>query len=139
MKQAVKLGIIGVIGGIILLSLLKIVQVLTGSQAYVLLFNTDYIPLMKDWGPKDIGGFVFHFVFCIVSVVALFHILKICHLERSVCTYFMVYTGGSAVLYILTGLTDRPPAITDAASWTYWTAAHAVYSITVGFLVKHWV
>ncbi|WP_010531965.1 hypothetical protein [Lentibacillus jeotgali] len=139
MKRVLKLSIIGIVAGIILLVLLKIVQVVTGSQAYVLLFNTDYIPMMPDWGPANFGGVAFHFVFCIVSVVALFYILKLFRLERSMLVYFAIYTGGSAILYALTGLTDRPPVVMDLMAWTYWTVAHAVYALTVGSFIKHWV
>jgi len=138
MKQLLKLSMIGILAGIVLLGLLKIVEIFTGSQAYVLLLNTDYIPLINDWGPEDFGGIVFHFAFCIVSVVALFYVLKQFRLERSILAYLVIFTGGSAILYTLTGLTERPPAIMDITAWTYWTTAHAVYSLTVGFLVKHW-
>ncbi|WP_245183502.1 hypothetical protein [Lentibacillus salicampi] len=118
------------------MSLLKAVQLLTGSQAYVLLFNTDYVPLLHDWGPENIGGIAFHFVFCIASVVALFYLLIIIRAERSLTAYFLIYTAGSAILYSLTGLTERPPDPGNVTSWGYWTAAHAVYAVVVGWLVK---
>lgn len=139
MKDVLKLSLIGIIAGVILLGILKIVQLAAGSDAYVLLFNTDYIPLLPDWGPEDVGGIVFHFVFCIVSVVALFFILKMVNLERSMLLYCLIYTIGSAVLYVLTGFTDREPAIDDVSAWAYWTSAHAVYAGVVGWLVRSWM
>lgn len=139
MKDVLKLSISGVVAGIVLMSILKIVQLIAGSDAYVLLFNTDYIPLLPDWGPEDIGGVAFHFIFCIVSVVALFFILGPLQLEKSILPYFLIYTIGSAVLYSLTGLTEREPTIDDPFSWAYWTSAHAVYAYAVGWLIKHWL
>lgn len=139
MKQMVSLSLIAVASGIVLMGLLKVVQILIGSQAYVLLFNTDYIPVLPDWGPEDIGGISFHFVFCIVSVAGLFYVLKLFRLERSILAYFLIYTVGSAVLYSLTGLTDRPPAINDIPAWAYWTSAHVLYGFIVGWFVKKWI
>ncbi|QKY70111.1 hypothetical protein [Lentibacillus sp. CBA3610] len=139
MKRLWKLNLIGTVAGITLMALLKVMQMLTGSQAYVLLFNTGYIPVLPDWGPEDFGGIAFHFVFCIVSVIALFYILKMFHLQHSISMYLLIYTAGSAILYSLTGLADRPPALNDFAAWTYWTMTHAVYGLVVGWVIKYWM
>lgn len=65
--------------------------------------------------------------------------LKLIHLERQLFIYVVVYTGGSAILFFLTGLSEKPPAMADLAAWGYWTLGHGVYSFIVGFLVKCWM
>lgn len=47
MREAGKLTIISIVAGIVLAGFLKVVQQLTGNKAYVLLFNVDYVPLLK--------------------------------------------------------------------------------------------
>lgn len=139
MARWLKLIVIGVLAGAILASVLLAVYFWTDNMAYYLLFNVDYIPLLKDLQPKIAVEIVFHFVFCMASVVCLFYLLSKIDLERRVTAYVLVYTGGSAVLFLLTGLSDHPPLMTDLAAWLYWSAAHALYSVIVGLLVKKWV
>ncbi|QUW23687.1 hypothetical protein JSQ81_09390 [Sporosarcina sp. Marseille-Q4063] len=138
MRNLLKLVTIGIIAGIVLAGFMKTIHLLTGNQAYILLFNMDYIPLLKVLPPLTIIVLTFHFLFCIISVVALFHILKTVHLERRVSIYLTVYTGGAAVLFFLTALTEKPPVVTDVFAWLYWTIGHAIYSLTVGYLIKYW-
>jgi hypothetical protein len=131
--------ITGVIAGAVLALLMKIVYETTGNEAYVLLYNTDYIPVLNKWSSSEVAGITFHFVFCIASVIGLYFILRALHLERRMLPYFLTYTAGSGILFFLTSLTDKPPAWTDSAAWFYWTASHAVYSWLVGFLIIHWI
>jgi hypothetical protein len=138
MRNLLKLVAIGIIAGIVLAGFLKTIHLLTGNQAYILLFNMDYIPLLKMLPPLTINALIFHFLFCIISVVTLFHILKTVHLERHVSPYLIVYTGGAAMLFFLTALTEKPPDTTDVLAWFYWTIGHGIYSLTVGYLIKYW-
>ncbi|WP_172373582.1 hypothetical protein [Sporosarcina jiandibaonis] len=139
MRNLFKLVAIGIFAGIVLAAFMKTIHLLTGNQAYILLFNMDYIPFLNAFRPLTIIGLTFHFLFCIVSVVALFFILKTIHLERRISTYLIVYTGGAAVLFFLTALTEKPPAVTDVLAWFYWTIGHAMYSLIVGYLIKYWL
>lgn len=138
MKQLFKLTTIGLFSGIVLMLVLKIVMIINGNTAYVLLFNFDYIPVLKDLKPTWVFGYVFHFLTCIVSVIALFHILKTWTLEKNILPYILVYTIGGGALFFLTALSDQPPATNDIMAWIYWTIAHAVFGYVVGVLVKKW-
>ncbi|MBY0223226.1 hypothetical protein ABZ756_14555 [Mammaliicoccus sciuri] len=138
MRQFGKLIIIGTIAGIALALFLKVIQILIGNQAYVLLFNFDYVPVIQDWEPQLLVGYLFHFITCIVSAVALFYLLRIIQREYLISPYVLVYTVGGGILFSLTGLSEQPPAITDGAAWFYWTAAHAVFGLIVGGLIKNW-
>lgn len=137
-KQVYKLTLIGIIAGIILALFLKIVELLTGKQVYNILFNMDYIPVLKHVNDVPLAGYIFHFIFCIASVVILFYLLKLVNLERIGSLYVLIYTFGSAILYFLTLLTNQPPEATDIASWFYWTISHLVYGLVVVKLMKSW-
>lgn len=139
MKRLVKLAIIGVMAGTVLAAFLKIIQLLTGKQSYVLLFNMDYIPLLKNFDAVFGMGYLFHFVFCIVSVLFLYYLLKLFRKEKSMIAYIILFTLGSATLYSLTALTEQPPSITDFSAWGYWSLGHTLFGIVVGFLVKKMV
>lgn len=138
LKQLLRLIVNGIMSGILLILLLKVVQVSTGNQAYVLLFNFDYIPVIQDLRPVSLYGFLFHFVTCVASVVVLYYLLKLIKRERTILPYVFVYSIGGGILFSLTALSDQPPAFHDFAAWVYWTAAHAVFGVSVGLLVKHW-
>lgn len=138
MQRFVKLTVIGVFSGLLLASLLLLVDGTIHNRAYILLFNIDYIPFLQNiWSQPGIG-IVFHFVFCIISVVGLYCILMFFHHEKAVLSYVMVYSLGSACLYFLTALTDQQPAADDYMAWMFWTGAHALYGISVGLSIKHW-
>ena len=138
MKQLMKLTIIGLFAGFVLALVLKIVMALTGNTAYILLFNFDYIPVVKDLKPVWLFGYVFHYLTCLVSVIALFYILKTWNRQNLIYPYVLVYTIGGGALFFLTSLSDQPPAANDVMAWVYWTIAHAVFGYVVGALVKIW-
>ncbi|MEK3934459.1 hypothetical protein MKY41_03995 [Sporosarcina sp. FSL W7-1349] len=137
MKQLLKLILIGILSGLLLAGFLKLVYKITGNQAYILLYNIDYIPFLRQWEDVSAVGLVFHFVFCIASVIGLYYILKAFRHERHPLPYLAVYTIGSGILYFLTLLTDQPPAADDVAAWFYWTFGHVLFGFAVGYLVKY--
>ncbi|MCG7344571.1 hypothetical protein MHZ92_10520 [Sporosarcina sp. ACRSL] len=139
MNLIIRLIATGVIAGSVLTLLMKLVYEITGNKAYVLLYNTDYIPVLNKWESSEVFGITFHYVFCIASVIGLYFILRAFQLERRMLPYFFTYTIGSGVLFFLTSLTDKPPAWTDTKAWFYWTVSHAVYSWIVGFLIIRWI
>ncbi|WP_077324222.1 hypothetical protein [Virgibacillus siamensis] len=138
MKQLMKLTAIAIIAGIVLAGLLNIIQSLTGNHAYILLFNMDYIPLLKQWNNTYGAGMVFHFATCIASVIVLFYLLKPLQRSLTFLPYFLTYTIGGGILYSLTALTELPPALTDTTAWGIWTLGHGVYGIVIGLLMKYW-
>lgn len=139
MKQLLKLITIGLIAGFVLNLVLKMVMLFTGNTAYVLLFNFDYIPLVNDLRPVWFFGYVFHYLTCIVSVIALFYILKPWELQKTIVPYVLVYTIGGGGLFFLTALSEQPPASNDVMAWIYWTIAHAIFGYVAGLMVKKWM
>ncbi|PAV29122.1 hypothetical protein CIL05_13565 [Virgibacillus profundi] len=139
MRSFGKLLLTGITAGAILAVSLKIVQLITGNTASILLYNMDYIPLLKKWDSVTGAGLLFHFVTCIVSVVVLYYFLKLFSLEQKVRLYVVIYTIGGAILFFLSALSETPPAYSDMAAWIYWTAGHAVFGIFVGLFIKKWL
>lgn len=136
MKKLFLLTVIGFMAGLVLMWVLKIVMLLTGNTAYILLFNFDYIPVARDLKPIWLFGYVFHFMTCIVSVIALFYILKNKNLHKKTVAYVLVYMLGGGGLFFLTSLSVQPPASDDVMAWLYWTLAHAIFGLVVGAMVK---
>lgn len=139
MKHLLKLTTIGLCAGFVLILVLKIVMVFTGNTAYILLFNFDYIPVIKHLKPVWLFGYVFHYLTCIISAIALFYILKSWNWQKLLFPYILVYTLGGGALFFLTSLSNLPPAANDVMAWIYWTIAHAVFGYVVGALVKKWM
>ena len=139
LKKLLKLSLIGIIGGLVLMLVLKIVIMLTGNSAYLLLFNFDYIPVLNELRPVELFGYVFHFLTCIFSVIGLYYILKNWNIERQLLPYILVYTMGGGALFFLTSLSDQPPAANDVVAWIYWTMAHGIFGYVIGAMVKKWV
>ncbi len=139
MNLFTKFIIISLVSGSILAGFLKIIQLILHSDAYILLFNMDYIPLLKNIDTILGAGYIFHYVFCFVSIIVLFYFAKIVHLQANIIVYVLVFTIGSGVLYFLTALTSKPPEATALDSWMYWVIAHALFGITVGVMIKYWV
>lgn len=139
MKQFLQLVSIGIVSGAILALLMFGVWAVTGNEAYILLYNVDYFPIIHVFLHVVWFSIVFHFVFCIVSVLGLFYILKFFKWQYKMWPYVVVYTAGSGVLYFLTLLTDRPPAADDGMAWLYWTVSHLIFSVVVASLVIRYV
>ncbi|WP_153721080.1 hypothetical protein [Sporosarcina cascadiensis] len=139
MNKFARLIGIGIISGLILAVLLQVVYWLTGNEAYILLYNVDYFPLIYVFSESAWFGISFHFMFCIASVVGLYYILSFIGWQSFIWPYIIVYTAGSGVLYFLTLLTEKPPAADDGMAWFYWTASHLVFSIVVAWLVRRFV
>lgn len=138
MKQVIKLTAIGIAAGIVLMAFLKIIQSVSGSTAYILLFNFDYVPVIQDLKPEWLFGYVFHFLTCIVSVIVLFYLLRRGDWQKRIIPYLLVYTIGGGGLFFLTALSEKPPAANDEMAWIYWTLAHAAFGYTVGSMIKKW-
>ena len=137
MKQFLKLSAISIIAGIVLILVLRVVLAFTGNTAYVLLFNFDYIPIIKDLKPVGFFGNLFHFVTCLVSVLALFAILKTWKIQYKLWPYILVYSVGGGALFFLTALSEQPPASNDVMAWVYWTFNYAVFGYMVEDLIRN--
>ena len=111
----------------------------TGNEAYRLLYNADYIPILRQFEHLKYFGFTFHIVFCFISVIGVFYVLQFFGRQYAVLPYVIVYTGGSSVLYFLSYFTEGPPAANDFYGWFSWTFSHLIYSGIVIFFIHFWM
>lgn len=139
MKRLGTLAAIGMISGIVLALFLKIIELITANQVYYLLFDTSYIPILNELYPIWLIEVTFHFTTCVISIIALYYLLRYIQLEKSIITYVFVIGIGSGLLYFLTLLSEKTPHITDIATWIYWIVGHALFSLTAGYLIRKWV
>ncbi len=135
----VKLSGIGVIAGIVLAVFLKIIEWLTGSTVYYLLFHVDYVPLLRSLSPVSIVEVCFHFGTCMLSVLVLYAIFRLFHLEKSIAAYTILILLGSSLLYFLTMFSAHTPAVNDWAAWSYWVIGHGLFGVVVGVLIRRWL
>ncbi|AXH99832.1 hypothetical protein DV702_08840 [Sporosarcina sp. PTS2304] len=119
MNPFVRLLSIGIVSGFVLAILLQLVYWVTGNEAYVLLYNVDYFPLIHVFDESAWFGIFFHFIFCIVSVVGLYYLLSLIGFQFLMWPYIAVYTAGSGVLFFLTSFTEKAPATDDGMAWFY--------------------
>lgn len=133
------LMIIGIVSGIVLALFLRIIQQLTGSKAYHLLFDVSYIPFLKSLRPVWLAEGIFHFCTCMGSIIALYFLLCIKGWEQNITAYLVAIGAGSAALYPLTLLAHHTPALQDYASWFYWILGHALFGITTVLLIRKWI
>lgn len=127
---------VGFIAGSVLAGLLKIAQFWFGNEAYPLLFNMDYIPLLKQWNDVRSAGFAFHYVTCIASVIFLFFCLKRVGWQDKVWPYMAVFGAGGGILYFLSALTDAQPKPGDFYAWMCWTIGHLLFGYVSGELIQ---
>lgn len=139
MATFLMLVIIGAISGFILGLVMKIVRMVTGNEGEILLYNMDYIPILKRWADKNITGLIFHYMTCIVSAVVLFYLLVPLGFEKAIWPYVLVYSAGGGVLFFLSMLTPTPPSHKDVAAWVNWTVSHAIFGVSVGLLIYLWI
>src|SRR5699024_12362593 len=71
----------------------------TGNEAYRLLYNADYIPILRQFEHLKYFGFTFHIVFCFICVFGVFYVLHFFGRQCVVLHYVIVYSGVSSVLY----------------------------------------
>lgn len=139
MATFILLIIIGAISGFILGLVMKIIRLTTGNKGEILLYNMDYIPILKRWADKSITGLTFHYMTCIVSAVVLYYLLIPFGFESAVWPYILVYTVGGGILFFLSMLTPTPPSHKDTAAWVNWTVSHGIFGVSVGFLIYMWI
>lgn len=139
MKKAVLWVSIGLISGLVLALFLKIPQILWQVQAYNLLFEVSYIPLLKEMHPTWLIQGVFHFATCIFSLAILYYLLSYFNKETQLMFYIFIVGIGSTLLYFLTLFPNNTPPITDYVAWSFWTLGHVLFSLTGWYLIRKWI
>lgn len=130
---------IGIISGIVLGVVLKVIEAQTTKKVYTLLLNIDFIPILNSIQFGEMGEFLFHLLFSIIlSFIYMSWTEK--SNSNSAITYFLkasIVTFPTVLLYFpLSFLAIKEvPAINDVQSIMYWTFGHFIYVITLSVLV----
>src|SRR5699024_10785521 len=139
MKKLCMLYILGVIAGVFLAVFLRVMQQITGSLAYILLFSVDYLPILHDFYSNSLVQAAFHFGTLVAITIVLYYFFRLLYLEKRISAYVIFIFIGSGLLYFLTMLSSYTPPITDLYSWIYWSTGHVIFSIIIGTLIKRWL
>src|SRR5699024_1189876 len=127
MERFSKLLGIGIVSGLILGGVLGIVQQFTNKKVYLLLMNVDYIQIVKDLNVVPVMAFILYLFLSIAVFLVLYYIFEKLKLDQKIAMYILVNIFGGALLFSLSALSLRTPAITDAAAFIYFVIGHAIY------------
>jgi len=127
----------GLVSGLFLAALLKIIEDFTQFKVYTLLLNVDYIPYIKTFVFPEYIEVGFHLIVSIVLSICLYLLiinLKISSRKKIiiVCTFICFIIG--AALFPTTTFSDRTPAFTSIPSFSYWILGHIMYGCIMGIL-----
>ncbi len=116
---------------------LRLIYTLTKVNAYNLLFNFDYIPVIGVYSnTSSWTGMTFHYFTCVASVVVSYYFFKKFKLEKEIFPYISLFFVGSLMLYFLTGLSLEPPAWDDGLAFSFFGLSHLLYAIVVVKLIQ---
>ena len=133
MKHIVLKGsLAGIIAGLVLGLFLKWMETLSGSKVYTLLLNIDYIPFLKF---NEFGDFVLHLLVSIPLAIMLFLLALRFRWTRGIILRMVIFSFIVGILlYPLTLLSERTPAIDSVISISLWLIGHIIYGWTLGFI-----
>lgn len=130
---------IGIVTGILLAIVLKMVQAITGDKVYTLLLNVDYIPIVKEYQFPEVIEVFFHLivsvVLCIILVI-LYDKSRGFIRNHAILFPLLVNVAIGLLLYPTTSFSDRTPSVTNIISLLWWVAGHALYGFVVGVLIN---
>ncbi|PIC96268.1 hypothetical protein CSV69_07245 [Sporosarcina sp. P26b] len=130
---------IGIVTGILLAIVLKMVQAITGDKVYTLLLNVDYIPIVKEYQFPEVIEVFFHLivsvVLCIILVILYDKSRGFIH-NHAILFPLLVNVAIGLLLYPTTSFSDRTPSVTNIISLLWWVAGHALYGFVVGVLIN---
>lgn len=130
---------IGIVTGILLAIVLKMVQAITGDKVYTLLLNVDYIPIVKEYQFPEVIEVFFHLVvsvvLCIILVI-LYDKSRGFIRNHAILFILLVNVAIGFLLYPTTSFSDRTPSVTNIISLLWWVAGHALYGFVVGVLIN---
>ncbi|MBO0601387.1 hypothetical protein I2483_06910 [Sporosarcina sp. E16_3] len=132
-----KAGLYGLVSGLFLAALLKIVEYITHFKVYTLLLNVDYIPYINTFIFPELVEVGFHLIVSIALAICLYLLIvyrkvssrkKIIFLSTFVC--FII----GIALFPTTTFSDRTPAFSSIPSFSYWIGGHIMYGYILGIL-----
>lgn len=127
----------GILGGIALGLFLKLCEWLTGIRVYTLLLNVDYVSILDSFEFTEIGDFILHLIVSVPLAIFLFWLAAHRNWQSRVIwkmVWLCMLIG--LLLYPLTVLSDRTPALDFFPAVLLWLAGHAVYGGVLGVMFR---
>jgi hypothetical protein len=137
-KQGLQRAVLyGMISGLFLAALLKIVEYITRFNVYTLLLNVDYIPYVNTFVFPELVEVGFHLIVSLALAICLYLLIvyrKISSRKKIIflCTFVCFIIG--VALFPTTTFSDRTPAFTSILSFSYWIVGHIMYGYILGIL-----
>ncbi|MEY8744272.1 hypothetical protein [Paenibacillus tundrae] len=124
----------GVLSGLVIGFLLKVIQSFTGIGVYTLLLNVDFVPGL----PPTLPEFVEFGLHLVVSIcIGAFYIWWVQIRPEYPMLKGILIGGASSLLYIpLSQLSTRVPDLNDTPAILYWVTAHLIYGVILGLCAK---
>jgi hypothetical protein len=130
----------GLISGLFLAALLKIIEQITHFKVYTLLLNVDYIPYINTFVFPERIEVGFHLIVSIALAICLYLLIiqRKVSSRRNIIVFsmFVCFIIGAA-LFPTTTFSERTPELTSIPSITYWIGGHICYGYVLGvFLAR---
>ncbi|MFC2949001.1 hypothetical protein [Virgibacillus sediminis] len=133
--KLLKIAAAGMIAGALLGFFLKWCEHITGKAVYTLLLNIDYLPLLSDWKLNELGEFFLHLIVSAAVAPALYLLFSTWGWEKKASAYVLGSTVIGLVYYPFTMLSERTPALLDAASILLWLLGHILFGSILAVLL----
>jgi hypothetical protein len=136
--QIGKATLAGIVSGIFLGLILKLVEYVTGLKVYTLLLNVDYVPVLRNYETTELGEFVLHLMISIMLALTLQSYLQTKEWDMSKKKKFITLLSIAVgiILYPTTMLSERTPELTNIYAFLSWIIAHAVYGKVLAYILE---
>ncbi|WP_423410561.1 hypothetical protein AABM38_11800 [Heyndrickxia sp. MSNUG] len=138
LEQIFKAGVAGIISGVILGLILKLVEYMTNLKVYTLLLNVDYFPVLKKFEIPEAGEFGIHLFISIILAILVQNYMrkKAWGTKRTKHFTVILSIAVGVLLYPTTMLSERTPEITSTYAFLFWICAHALYGWVLATMLK---
>ncbi|WP_017379527.1 hypothetical protein [Paenisporosarcina sp. TG-14] len=132
---------LGVVSGILLGLLLKLIESITTVRVYTLLLNIDFIPIIGGIAWGETVEFIFHVLVSIVIAFVFVYLVIRLRIEKSFSKLlflsFILCLPTFGLYFLLSSLAIKDvPAWNDWLAFTYWSVAHLFYVWVLPVLYK---
>ena len=124
---------IGVVSGILLGLLLKLIESISQIRVYTLLLNVDFIPFIGQVEWSEPMEFLFHVVISVCIAFAFIFLADFLNLQTSLPKLWLLSLilclPTLGLYFVLSSLAMKEvPAWNDWQAFAYWTFAHLIYA-----------
>lgn len=137
-KQGLLKGFLyGLIAGLFLAALFKLIEYITSFKVYTLLLNVDYIPYINTFALPEFIEVSLHLIVSVALAICLYLLMIYTNISSPIkiiflCMFVCFLIG--AALFPTTTFSTRTPPVTSLPSFLYWILGHVMYGAILGML-----